>query len=360
MPDSIEKIQKQTPASPLKKVILGGILVLFGLVLSLAAIEVGYRMLMKFRTPPPVWNDRPRFYFQAEKASTLQDYHYAVTKPENTFRMAVVGDSFSFAPFMQFTDSFPKKIEQMLRLNDSPLRAEVINYGVPAYSSSHEVEEVRKALAEGADLVLLQVTLNDPEIKPLRPIGIGQATAFGPYVPPRALSSWRSLNFVLERLHNSRTQQEYVNYFLDLFTNPRTREGFESSIRAMAKRARKKKVPMVAVVFPLFGVPIDENYPFTPIHTQLDTFFKELSIPTLDLLELYRGIPLERLQVEPGKDRHPNEIAHRMAAEEILVWLTGRELIPPELMIKKMFKGRTQIIKETPLSWEEVLQGGRR
>ena len=36
---------------------------------------------------------------------------------------------------------------------------EVINYSVPGYSTTHELKEVERALAEEADLVILQVCL---------------------------------------------------------------------------------------------------------------------------------------------------------------------------------------------------------
>ncbi|MCX6115883.1 MAG: SGNH/GDSL hydrolase family protein, partial [Proteobacteria bacterium] len=69
----------------------------------------------------------------------MQDYPHAVLKPANVFRIAAIGDSFTFAPYMQFTDTFPKKLAQMLSLNPGNRQVEVINYGVPAYSTSHEI-----------------------------------------------------------------------------------------------------------------------------------------------------------------------------------------------------------------------------
>jgi len=253
---------------------------------------------------------------------------------------------------MQFTDAFPKVLERMLNLNAVPMRGEVINFGVPGYSTSHEIEEVDKALAMGADVVVLQITLNDPELKPYRPTGIREFNRFGAYEASerqRALFHyWHSLKFVVERLHNNKTRDEYTKYFLDLFEKPKSRESFESSVKEISRKTKEANARLVAVVFPLFGLPLDEEYPFTPIHNQVARFLSANDIPNLDLFSLYAGIPLDRLQVIPGGDRHPNEIAHRMAGERIYQWLSENSWIPKDLVIRKRFTGRTQIVKEKP------------
>jgi hypothetical protein len=48
----------------------------------------------------------------------------------------------------------------------------------------------------------------------------------------------------------------------------------------------------------------------------------------IDLLRAYRNIPPERLQVIPGEDNHPNERAHRIAAEHLLAALVHDHLVP--------------------------------
>jgi lysophospholipase L1-like esterase len=325
---------------------------LVSLVISLGLVEAGFRLWKARAASTVAWNDRPPFYFQAEASPTLKDYAYAPTKPENTFRIAVVGDSYSFAPYMQFTDAFPKVLERMLNLNDVPTRAEVINFGVPGYSTTHEIEEVGTALKMQSDLVILQITLNDPELKPYRPTGIREFGRFGAYEPGGWLGAastyWQSLRFVLERLHNNHTAREYERYFLELFENGRSRKVFEDALRQIRDRCVAANVPLVAFIFPLFGLPLDDSYPFHPIHRQVSELLSKEGIPHDDLFERYRGIPLERLQVIPGRDRHPNEIAHRMAAEHLYEFLTASKFIPPEFHIRRKFQGRTQIIKERP------------
>jgi lysophospholipase L1-like esterase len=339
-----------------KKSFLLFILPLIGILIPLVVVEGVVRIgELVSRNAQKSWSDRPQIYFQAQESATLQDYHYAPLKKgdqEGVFRIAVIGDSFSFAPFMQFTDAFPKVLERMLNLNDSALKVEVVNYGVPAYSTSHEVAVARKAVKEGADLLILQFTLNDPEIKPIRPSGITQFGTWGPYQPNGWLKTlfhyWHTGFIVAQRLHNAQTKSAYVEYFLDLFNNSKSYSLFKDSVVRISNIAKRRSVPLVGVVFPLFGTPLDDTYPFMSCHEKIASLLKNLNLPLLDLLNIYKGIPLERLQVIPGEDRHPNEIGHRLAAEAIYKYLAESALIPEEIKIKKWSTQRHNIYPTAP------------
>ncbi|MCB0311438.1 MAG: SGNH/GDSL hydrolase family protein [Bdellovibrionales bacterium] len=326
----------------------------FGLVAGMLLLELGIRAYMALQPLKKEWSDRPNFYFAHELAPAAQDLPHRKVKPADTYRIAVVGDSFTFAPYMQFTDAFPHKLEAMLNLNDTALKGEVINYGVPAYSLSHEVAVVRRAVEEQADLIILQVTLNDPEMKPYRPTGIqtNLADPFGVFRPQQGpewlFKYWKTAMFVAERLHNSRTHTLYQEYFKELFNNPRSWKKYLGALGKIEKICKRAEVPVVAVVFPLFGLPTDQNYPFWDIHTKVAEALTDHGIPYRDLLDIYSGIPLERLQVMPGVDRHPNEIAHRMAAEAIYVWLAQNKFLPEELLIKVRYKTRYGIAHQAP------------
>lgn len=333
--------------------------ILYSLGASIVATSVALlivELMIRFYVsrPQQSWSDRPRFYFNSPQNSSMQDYRYQVPKPADRYRIAAIGDSFTFAPYMQFTDTYVKKLEQMLNLKDGERHTEVINYGVPAYSTSHEIPVIKKAIREGANLILLQITLNDPEIKHHTPSGLKE------HMPDRfgALSlsgnvgsiakHWKTLAFILNRLHNTQTHQAYADYFLDLFNNPRTWIPFKRSMTKLVETARKANIPIRAVVFPLFGLPMDATYPFFSIHEKVDTLMRELNVPSLDLSPIYKDIPLPRLQVIPGVDRHPNEIAHRMAAEEIYLWLEDMRVLPERTLIRDKFATRLGIDSQRP------------
>jgi hypothetical protein len=59
------------------------------------------------------------------------------------------------------------------------------------------------------------------------------------------------------------------------------------------------------------------------------------------------------MQVIPGVDRHPNEIAHRMAAERIYLWLEEQKLLPQSALITEKFATRLGTQKQRVWSGEE-------
>ena len=329
-----------------KRIAVGFALTLFGISVALVIVEIAFRLWNPQQVATEGWSDRPRFYYLPENARSKQGPGYTREKPADTFRIAVVGDSFAFAPYMQFDDTFAARLERMLNLNTTGRRAEVINYGVPRYSTHHEVGVVQRALADGADLIVLQITLNDPEIKPYHPTGliVGEVNRWGQLELEGAIFKyWRSLGYVVTRIYNSQTPNKYREYFFNLFDKPRTFKNFRDSVGSIARAASAKKVPVIAVTFPLFGVPLDESYPFLPIHTKVAEVLSEVAVPNLDLFATYKGIPHDRLKVMPLRDFHPNEIAHRMAAEELYLFLREHKLIPEELTIKRSYPDRIDI-----------------
>jgi hypothetical protein len=93
---------------------------------------------------------------------------------------------------------------------------------------------------------------------------------------------------------------------------------------------RERGVPFVVAIFPLFGNPLDDGYPFPEIHTKVAQAAAEAGAKVVDLLPAYRGLRWDVLVVDGADDEHPNEIAHRIAAtvllrafDEVLPWTSG-------------------------------------
>ena len=86
----------------------------------------------------------------------------------------------------------------------------------------------------------------------------------------------------------------------------------------MGGLCRERGVPLVVVVFPLFGNRLDDRYPFSEIHAKVAQAAGEAGAKVVDLLPSYHGLRWDLLVVNGVDDEHPNEIAHRIAASVIL------------------------------------------
>lgn len=321
--------QGQTAVS--HSVLLSLTIGIFSLLLALVGAEVIVRCAGLDLPPKRAWDDRPQQFFLPEERLGTVDAAVALEKPDHAFRIAVVGDSFSYGQNLQFDDTFSKRMERWLNLNRGDGRAQVLNFGVSGFSTRDEVASVRFALRYHPDLLLLQVTLNDPALKPFREQFRSKPEDPDATLWDRLRGVWRTLNFVDMRLRNTRSTNFYVEYHRGLFERPETWNSFVKAAEEIKALGESQKVKVIAVVFPMFSFPFDERYPFHDIHAKLQQFFASQQLLMLDLLPAFRGIPPDRLQVLPGEDGHPNEIAHRIAAEKILEWMSRQDLVPADL-----------------------------
>ena len=311
---------------------------IIGVMLSLVAIEITFRAIALFASAPARWSDRPLGFFMPDSARSLQE-KTVTSKTKATFRISVVGDSFTFGPAMQLADTLPKRLEAFLNLNSTAKHVEVLNRGFSGYSTVNEVPVVKRALDEHSDLVILQITLNDAEPHILSPRA-RERIFEDPFSKTWVSRYWKSLAFIVNRLHNSRSKDAYIEYHSKFFFQPDTSSAFVGAIKAMKEMCAKKGVPFTIVLYPLFDFPFNEHYPFKKVHE----FIKETAagerVPFLDLEAAYRGIPNDRLQVIPGADSHPNEIAHRIAAERVVAFLAQQKLLPSLVAPKVVFSAR--------------------
>src|SRR6185295_5691043 len=127
----------------------------------------------------------------------------------------------------------------------------------------------------------------------------------------------RTLLFVHERVQAYRVGRDTTRWYKDMYAAP-NREGWERTqgyVTSMQRRLREKGAVLAVALWPLI-VSLD-HYPFDDVRATQERFLTGADIPYVDLLPALRGRPAESLWVHPV-DKHPNEIAHRLAADALL------------------------------------------
>lgn len=91
-------------------------------------------------------------------ADGLRDRDHPRDKPANTFRIAILGDSYMEAMSVRLTEMFAVQLEQQMQACASPMHVEVINFGVAGYGTAQELLTFeRTAAAYQPDLVLTAI-----------------------------------------------------------------------------------------------------------------------------------------------------------------------------------------------------------
>lgn len=252
------------------------------------------------------------------------DVDYPERKPEGTFRVVVLGDSFTFAGKVALPDTMAKVLESRLRADPSR-RYEVLNLAVPGYNSDQEAATLEDVgLRYEPDLVIVSFVLNDA-------LPAGQLVPKAPRIPEgvrRVLKRSYLVQFLYDREKRLRSEWKKGRFkgaseVRDLRPDTPGFRRVEAALTRMRDLTAARRTRLLVVIWPMFerlGA-----YPFEPEHALVLATCERLGIPALDLLPAFRARD-ERALWAATNDHHPNADAQRLAAEAVFADLRARGL----------------------------------
>ncbi len=170
-------MNKKPLSKNLKKIGVNALLALASMVLVVFVAEVFLRLLwpqnlnitqlddeLRFELKPGITSILERQDFNtmvAISSQGLRDREYSLQKPEGVYRVAIVGDSFTFGFGVEQNETFTEILEKSLNGRGNK-RYEVMNFGVSAYGTEQEYLVIRKkVLTFNPDMVIVAFYLND-------------------------------------------------------------------------------------------------------------------------------------------------------------------------------------------------------
>jgi lysophospholipase L1-like esterase len=246
-------------------------------------------------------------------------------KPPGVRRVLVFGDSFTEGQGVKEEETVARVLGRLLEEN-APGRFEVRNAGRRGLDFPELFEAFESALAYEPDLVVYALVLNDavqPEDFRARQSFVNDWILDRERLPDEPADEgrpFRSRLFGLlsDRLEAWRVGRATTRWYLDMWgdANRAGREKTEQYLVEMKRRLEGRGARLLVAPWPLL-VGLDRGYPFAPVHETIRRFCVTARIPHHDLLPALRSRPTADLWVHPV-DHHPNEIAHRLAAESLL------------------------------------------
>lgn len=245
-------------------------------------------------------------------------------KPPGRKRVMVLGDSFTEGQGVKEADTASRVLGRLLE-EAEPGRFEVRNCGRRGKDQPELHEAFLELLRFEPDLVVYALVLNDADRSAVFQarqrylddwiLDRGRQVEEAGGEPARLHS--RLYDLLTERIGTWRVGRETTRWYLEMWDEP-NRGGWERTkgyLRDMERQLSRRGARLLVAPWPLF-VGLEGEYAFTPIHDTIARFCLEAGIPNHDLLPVFRGRPSAGFWVHPV-DRHPNEIAHRMAAESL-------------------------------------------
>jgi lysophospholipase L1-like esterase len=284
------------------------------------------------------FSDLPGLESASERAPFAVEFQYnelhfrdrePASKSPGVRRIVLLGDSFTEGQGVREEDTTARVLER--RLNEAgPGRYEVRNCGRRGHDFPKLAKAFEKVLPYEPDLLVYAMVPNDPErsasfeaarvemddwIVDRRRV----ADPERPLAPPTGL---RLLAFLREQEETRRISRTSTKWYRDLYGPPNA-EGWartEGHLREMQAQLQRSGGRLLVATWPLL-VELDA-YPFADIEGRVAAFLDQARIRRHDLRSALRGRPAETLWVHP-LDRHPNEVAHRIAAESLVPVVHG-------------------------------------
>jgi lysophospholipase L1-like esterase len=266
----------------------------------------------------------------------LRDREYESSKPANTARVLILGDSFTFGTGVPDNDAvFPRLLEKQLNADPAArgLSIEILNGGIAGSMTDQWVGLLRTVGASfQPDVILVVFFLRDGT----RTSSIGGF--FDPIRNSIVAQNQRSVlyrylyvyRFLKDRSDRERIAREYVVAINSAYVGNtgQTEEwrNAQSNLRQIKAMGDERGARVGLVIFPVL-VDLGAEYAFTQPIDAIRAFGADEQIPTLDLLPAFLGSDAADLWVS-AFDQHPNARGgHKIAADAIQPFL--RSLVFP-------------------------------
>ena len=226
-----------------------------------------------------------------------------------------LGDSLIYGRGVRYEDICLTRLEEIL--NQDRDSVTIKNCGVVGANIEDIVDIYARESASlpRGSLVIYGLVLNDFGLATIEPIKglnfIDINNGGNTFSPLRKHSA--TVNFIAHRIETRRLHTMTVTAYLENFEGQSAENGFDL-LNLLNQSIQEDNGTLLVVAFPLL---YDfDNYRFASIHDEIEEYCEHNRILLLDLFPAFSRHKANDLWANPT-DHHPNEIAHRIAADEI-------------------------------------------
>lgn len=282
--------------------------------------ELGNSGLIKPSAYPEiVYELKPNLnsYFKLASFKTnsfgLRDKEYEITKPKDTFRVAVIGDSFTMASGVEIEESYHSLLEEWLNKDARGINYQFINFGVGGYSLRQYWGVIRnKAYEYNPDLIMVGFCPSNDHIIPdneifERPykVKFKSYPFLKSYVIGKVISRLENNSSDSKVYNNEIFSEQQRKYMLDIFSK-------------MYEFGNDKNIKIIIVNL---SHRYNEKYVEELERLIIDTglYFVDVSLP-------FKGTDVLEYRINPT-DGHPNGKANRIFAEQLYNFFNKKNLL---------------------------------
>jgi len=244
----------------------------------------------------------------------LRDKEYALEKKPNTYRVAVMGSSFTLPAGVEIEDAFHSLLEKRLSAKFAPTSYEFINFAVGLQGPNQIVAMLRhRALAYAPDLILVSATV-------MAVPGFFQDwDALPPPTMLRVVDPHGPRSYFIQ-LVKSRLRIERPPFGLEPPRFPRYKAKGQDVISKLGEISRETGIPIVVV-----RLEFDPKEP-SPVERTLEQRVLAKGMFYVDTRSAFRDMNPSDFWIYE-LDPHPNRHAHAIFADVIEDFLHSHDLL---------------------------------
>lgn len=277
--------------------------------------SMGYTgYLQESEFPKVVYEFKPTIdsYFKLADFRTnsqgLRDDEYSVEKPGNTYRVTVIGGSFTVPAGVEIDEAFHSILEERLNKENPGLNYEFINFGVSGYRINNKIAALKnKALQYNPDLVLFildgsQFTEDGEKKFKAKPI---------------KNQFFQSFTYKLISKNKLFKKDNKHQEFLD-----EHRKGLGSlnlKLKELKKISQKVDVPICIIV-------LDHDFSHFKLSKEIGQLVESNELCFINTIPAFENADIRELVIYKI-DIHPNAKANRIFADSIYYDLLNKELL---------------------------------
>jgi hypothetical protein len=249
----------------------------------------------------------------------LRDDEYPLVKEDGTFRVAVLGSSWTMGSGVEAQEIWHSVVEQQLNRDFAPQKFELINFGVDQYGIGEIIATLdNKIAAYGPDLVIIAITQFTPTIEwPDPPVPYVEQPRHNPFFESYTLRVI-DLTLGLGLYSDSEETRKSVS-------NPgQLRQQLEVAVEHIERFSDHYDVPVMLVKLAYSGGWQNAGTAYEQYLASASD--KLIFINTLESVRSHGYKPKE-LRIS-NWDSHPNVLAHQLLAEAVLQGLQENRLLP--------------------------------
>ena len=248
-------------------------------------------------------------------------------KAAGTYRIAVMGDSFTFGNGIAEDERYSSLLQRGLGEG-----FEVLNFGLPGFNTPEIAWTLRRQVrAFNPDFILVQWFVNDVEgsgrLRPHYRALLPLPTLHEKLHRYSALYTLANTWWSRRQVSGQGGAESYAHYLTRIHADPHGGPALDDRRALREVLDAAQGVPVAFVLFPDFTQDLGDSYPFAFLHQRLMDFCGEMELTCLDLRPDFARIANRQSLWASRLDAHPGARANMIAADRIRqvfepIWLT--------------------------------------